>query len=570
MFKKLKTYRIKKRLTIAFIIIAVIASISGIIGCVAVNYIASQYNYALQNYGFSQGDIGKAMATFADTRSATRAIVGYTDADIIKNLVEKHDDRKAKCQEYMETVKSILVSKEEDSIYKNAMDLMDQFWVLDQEILELGNTTDTNLSRQAQQRLNDELSPMYEETYSYLEKLMSLNVNTGNELKNTLAILRFILFVIMVVIIIAAIIISVGLGNSIAKGIANPLEKLSGRLKTFAQGDLSEKFPQTDTQDEVSDMINIARTMAQDLASIISDAKYRLEEMAKGDYTAESSIPEKYVGEFQELHTSIHDVNIKMNITLHKIEDAATQVSAGSTNMAEGSQNLAEGATEQAGAVEELLATITSLTENIAKSAQNAESSYNMSQQYAQKANDSQKEMNDMVDTMGHISETSEKIEGIISEIEDIASQTNLLSLNASIEAARAGEAGKGFAVVADQIGKLASDSEQSAVNTRNLIMNALEEINKGTQTAKNTADNINEVVDGMNQMAESAKDSSEQARHQAEAMHQAEAGVNQISEVIQANSATAEESSATSEELSAQAESLDTLVKQFILRKEM
>ena len=55
-----------------------------------------------------------------------------------------------------------------------------------------------------------------------------------------------------------------------------------------------------------------------------------------------------------------------------------------------------------------------------------------------------------------------------------------MLALNASIEAARAGEAGKGFAVVADQIGKLASDSAKSAVNTRELIDKTLVEIEKG------------------------------------------------------------------------------------------
>ncbi|MDD2971817.1 MAG: methyl-accepting chemotaxis protein [Lachnospiraceae bacterium] len=566
--EKLRKMRIKERLTKAFIIISIIASISGVVGCIAMNYIASRYNYALTNYGFSQGDIGKAMVTFADARSATRAIVGYTDADIIAKIVKTHDEKAKDCKAYMDTVKGTLTTDAERDAYNKALSLMEEYWSKEDDIIELGNTIDVERSAEAQSRLANELSPIYDEVYANLAELMNVNVSTGNKLQNSLAILRVVLFVVIVVVIVMALAVSIFLGKNIAGGIAEPLLQLSNRLKTFAGGDLAGDFPKMDTGDEVADMVTIASAMAQNLAEIIGDAKYRLEKMSEGDYTAESQIPEKYVGEFEELHSSIHDVNTKMNGTLKQIEESATQVSAGSTNLAEAAQSLAEGATEQAGAVEELLATISNLTTNIQKTAENAEESYTMSRENARKANESRSRMNEMVETMGNISETSKKIEGIISEIEAIASQTNLLPLNASIEAARAGEAGKGFAVVANQIGKLAADSAQSAVNTRQLIMSALEEITNGTNTAMSTAENINEVVDGVNMVAEAAKDSSAQAKEQADAMEQAEAGVNQISEVIQANSATAEESSATSEELSAQAESLDTLVRQFVLKE--
>lgn len=564
MFKK---YRIRKRLTLSFVMVALLASIAAIAGAIAMYYVASQYDYALRNYGFSQGDVGKAMVTFADAHSATRAVIGYTDSDIIADAVSTHEKKKADCQEYMVTIQKTLTAPAENEAYDAAKSAMDKYWSLEEQILTLGNTTDAAKSQEAQLKAANELLPIYNAVYENLAQLMALNVTTGNELQDSLSVLQAGLLIGIVVIILVAVMLSVTLGNNIARGIASPLSRLSERLNTFAQGELSGEFPAVESEDEVADMVRIAGGMAGNLALIIQDAKYRLGEMAKGNYTVETNIEEKYVGEFQALHTAMEQMNENMNDTLHQIEDASEQVSVGAGNLASASQNLAEGATEQAGAVEELLATVTNLTEGIGRTTENMNEAYGMSRTYADKANESREEMQGMVETMLRITDTSKKIESIISEIEEIASQTNLLSLNASIEAARAGEAGKGFAVVADQIGKLADESAQSAVHTRELIMSAISEIGQGTSAAEHTATAINEVVQGINHVADSTQEIAELSKTNMEAMKQAEAGINQISEVVQANSATAEESSATSEELSAQAMTMDELVKQFQLK---
>ncbi len=235
--------------------------------------------------------------------------------------------------------------------------------------------------------------------------------------------------------------------------------------------------------------------------------------------------------------------------------------------MSESAQSLAEGATDQAASVQELTATIQDITETVIHSSEKANQSYRDAEKFRHNAEESSEDIRLLNQAMERINDTSREIANIIAAIEDIASQTNLLSLNASIEAARAGEAGKGFAVVADQIGKLASDSANSAVDTKKLIENSLQEIEKGNEIMAKATAAIEIVIKGINSLAVSTNEISELSDTQADAMKQLEQGIEQISEVIQNNSAAAQQTSATSEQLSAQSESLEHLVGQFTLK---
>lgn len=567
--KKGYELKIRERLSKSYLQVIFIASISAIVGIIALLVMTRTYNNALNNYGFSQGDIGKAMTAFSGARSEVRAAVGYTDEDIISDAKDTYYTRKDSFQQYLDDIESSMVTQAGKDAYNQIVKDLDGYWDLSDQLIEEGSTTDQEISKKVQRREADELGPAYQVVYNDLKNLMNVNVQKWDQIESVLAVMEIIAVIIMIAVIILSILSGRRYGNQIADGISKPLQQISERLKTFAEGDLDSEFPEHDAKDEVAEMIETARQMADNLNVIISDSGKLLNEMADGNFAIATEHEERYTGKFNDLLVGIRNMNRKIDESLRQVEETAEQVSLGSGNMAEAAQSLAEGATEQAGAVEELQATIADITANVEHTAENLQKSHADARKYADDADHSREQMHAMVEAMQRISESSMKIENIISELEDIASQTNLLSLNASIEAARAGEAGKGFAVVADQIRKLAEQSAASAVSTRELIEGSIHDVEEGNKAVALVSETLDEVIKGINDIADTSKSLSENSQSQATAMAQAEQGVNQISEVVQSNSAMAQETSATSEELSAQAETLDNLVRQFTLREQ-
>ena len=567
--KKGHELKIRERLSKSYLQVIFIASISAIVGIIALLVMTRMYNNALNNYGFSQGDIGKAMTAFSGARSEVRAAVGYMDEDIISDAKDTYYTRKDSFQQYLDDIESSMVTQAGKDAYNQIVKDLDGYWDLSDQLIEEGSTTDQEISKKVQRREADELGPAYQVVYNDLKNLMNIYVQKGDQIESVLAVMEIIAVIIMIAVIILSILSGRRYGNQIADGISKPLQQISERLKTFAEGDLDSEFPEHDVKDEVAEMIETARKMADNLNVIISDSGKLLNEMADGNFAVATEHEERYTGKFNDLLVGIRNMNRKIDESLRQVEETAEQVSLGSGNMAEAAQSLAEGATEQAGAVEELQATIADITANVEHTAENLQKSHADARKYADDADHSREQMHAMVEAMQRISESSMKIENIISELEDIASQTNLLSLNASIEAARAGEAGKGFAVVADQIRKLAEQSAASAVSTRELIEGSIHDVEEGNKAVALVSETLDEVIKGINDIADTSKSLSENSQSQATAMAQAEQGVNQISEVVQSNSAMAQETSATSEELSAQAETLDNLVRQFTLREQ-
>lgn len=379
----------------------------------------------------------------------------------------------------------------------------------------------------------------------------------------------YIIEVVVLVLILVSVICSVVSANIMGKRIGSPVSACSDRLKKLSDGDLRTPVPEVHTKDETEILSNSARTLVNDMNSIIGDMSYMLSAMAGGDFAVRPRLPEEsYKGDFHALYDAVNEITRRLNSTLSQINISADQVSNGSDQVSGGAQSLSQGATEQASSVEELAASIKTIENKVIETTSHCEEGRTLVMETVEYIEKASREMDSLTVAMQDISGAASEIGKIIKTIEDIAFQTNILALNAAVEAARAGEAGKGFAVVADEVRNLASKSADASHDTSKYIERTIKAVEHGTQITAATSEAVSEVEARSSNVKNIVDNIAAASEEQADMVRQITGGIEQISSTVQTTSATAEESAAASEQLSGQAQSLKNLVGGFKLRR--
>ena len=427
--------------------------------------------------------------------------------------------------------------------------------------LEQYHTNPATAQNYYQNTILKNLSTLVGKLDSVVEESAAISAENAASMERTITMMHFTSVIGLSLSLIALISLILYVINKVLR----PILQITEDSRPLQEGRL-ELTLNYQSDDELGDL---SRTLKESMARIegyVTDINEIMSQLSDGNFDVHTST--RYIGDFQSIEESINSFTSNISNAFGHIQQAEQKVSGNAEQLSSSSQSLAQGATEQASEVEGLYATLDQLSKSAAQNVRIASEAQEGARLTGEQVTISSQQMDHMVSAMRDITESSQQISRIIATIENIAFQTNILALNAAVEAARAGAAGKGFAVVSDEVRSLATQSDQAAKATKELIENSVKATQRGSAIVDEVSQSLQKTMSLVMESNAAIGAIAQAVQSEADSITQVADGLGQISSVVQTNSASSEESAAVSAELFEQVHLLQAETRRFRLKQ--
>ncbi len=235
-------------------------------------------------------------------------------------------------------------------------------------------------------------------------------------------------------------------------------------------------------------------TTSKDLTKqLINDSHNEISDLATKFNQFTKSIHTLFLG-FQSNSKNVNELANSLEIAIKETKESFEEVSLATDSVANETGQLmhfTETITDMMNESKQKIAVGSNLSKNNSNSAQSLLSEITSAYSELNLANKELKIISSQLDETAKatesLSERSREIHSVLISVREISKQTGLLALNAAIESARAGEHGKGFAIVADEVGNLASQTQQATARISQVVNDITLEINNSVNKIRLT-----------------------------------------------------------------------------------
>jgi methyl-accepting chemotaxis protein len=246
------------------------------------------------------------------------------------------------------------------------------------------------------------------------------------------------------------IIIGAGIAG-VAKGVIQPIIKMTDVMQRLAGGELESEIPSLGRKDEVGAMAEAMQVFKDNALRVRAmEAEHALlAKKAEGDRQAAiRNVADGFEKAVGNIIKTVSTASSDIEAAAGSLTKTAETTQALSATVAAASKRSSSNVQSAATASEEMASSVSEISRQV-----------HLSQSIAQTAVQQAEKTNAQI---SELSQSASRIGEVVKMITGVAEQTNLLALNATIEAARAGEAGRGFAVVASEVKALAAQTAKA------------------------------------------------------------------------------------------------------------
>lgn len=467
----LKNIKVKVKLIISFLIVAVLIGIVGGVGIISLKSVGENakkmYNQNLQNV-YMLTDMKQNLTQIKSNLADLLNSKDEKDPAIKTKLEKEIENNKNENDKYISQLQNALTDEEEKRIFEEFNGELKQYRNSRENAIKLidaGNYTGATEQYKDIPKITDLM-------FQSLDKLIEANLKESSAANDNIVSIYTKSTATMTTLSIIGLILAIIIGLVLTKDINTPLQVINLFGEKLASYDLSHDF-------------NVTRgdEFGKAGASLFK-AQGNIKELVK-----------TIIENSQNMSASSEE----LSATVQELTSKAISVDEAINNISKNMQDASSGAEEISASIQEVDSSINILSQKAMDGSSNANSAKERAVEVKNNSQKALKEAKQISDEkqqrMTKVIEDGKVVDNIrvmAETIAEISEQTNLLALNAAIEAARAGESGKGFAVVAEEVRTLAEQSAEAVNNIKETIIKVQEAFKNSIDTGSDILGFIN------------------------------------------------------------------------------